>query len=343
MKTLTAYDILNIDGAIYYVCNEFNALIKYENTDQHELVSDIPDEGIYAQALVSQIFCVDKRIILIPLNAKKIWIYHLEQKMWKGIEIENPDCDYKFLKAVKFENKIYLLPSRYRKIVVLDVVSNEIEYIDIRKGMDNKIGGVYFRNDIVIHGSIIYAAYCSGGYVFKFDMSNLKYEWIEIVPESDGFSGIAYAEDKFWLSARNDSRKIYVWDGNAICKEIIIESEKKAYSRGIYIIDKKIYVKKENKTLVIDINDLNKISERNVSYIYVKKTKEGEEYLTYDGEYICCLEEMTKSVKLVIEEKDREKFIKERITTRDAEYFMNRGIVQEKRDFDLSDFLILMS
>ena len=343
MKTLTAYDILNIDGTLYYVCNEFNALVRCENTRRHELISNLPGESIYAQALISQIFYIDRKIVCIPLHAKKIWIFDLANNLWKGIDLDDSECRFKFMKAVRYKNKIYLFPCRYRKMVIFDFVSEKITYIDIHNGLDESDSGTYFRNDFVIKESTVYAAYCSRGYVFRFDMSTEKYEWLKLDLMCDGFSGIAYCQSKFWLLYKNDSNKLCCWNGKEDYKEFNIGNEKLGWSRGISANDKKIYIKNNNETIVVDASNLQVIKKENVSYIYFDSIQAGYEKMASDGDYIWQDKNGTNSVKLQIEDSVRETFIGERITNEDLEYIINMKVVLENKDFYISDYLGLIS
>ncbi|MBR1470030.1 MAG: hypothetical protein IJ600_00145 [Lachnospiraceae bacterium] len=340
MRTITAYDICHIGEKLYCVCNEFNALVRYDCLKRkNEFVGRIPDEQLYAKSLFSKIIHYDDKMVFIPLFAQKIWIYDYINNEWQGIEIENPDCGDKFMQAVVCGNVVYILPYKYNKMLKLNLSNYELEYVEIDEPKCELEKKIYFRSDIVIKNNRIYAAYGSGDYVFEFDLVSEKCNWVRIGTGCSGYSGIAWDGRRFWLASRTEEKpiKVYSWD-NTIYNEIEVEDYGNEFVRGIFYDDGHVFLRKNTRTIEIDINSLEVSSEDKEAYFFLKKD-DIYSALTYNGKYVY-YDDRKKEIDLKVSDEDVKVFFKNYVIKDDKNYFTEKGIVQENSLINLEAFLI---
>ena len=344
---LLSYDAIDIDDSILFFCNSFNALIEYDINKQKSHIIDImPEEEIIAQALVSQLIQIDGKIILIPLNAKKIWLYDINTKLWSGIDLYDSDKKLKFLKAVYHERYIYILPCNYNYLVKLNVTNWTIDYLDIfdKLPIEGKCNchQTIFRSDIAICNQVIFAASCFADVVLKYNMRDGKYEWIKLKANDKGFSGIAFDGIYYWISDKVDTSRIYRWDGENKCEEIAIANDHGGFIRGITVCNNSIYVKKNNETVVLGINDVSNEQKLEKPLIFMKidfEDKIFKQGLGYDGEYFWSENGKERNVKFTLDADDKRLFFGKRLSCFIEKKYIRNEIFKENEILQLRDFV----
>ena len=332
-NVVTTYDVAILGHKHYFVCNEMNCLAMFnDENEEFELIDSIPEESILSERLVSRIITLDSSLVLIPLNAHKIWLYDLDKINWRGIEIKDGDIEYKFMSAVHMGNRIYLLPCKYKELLILNTQNYEVEYIDI--SLQNKKFDVLFRSSIVVKDDHIYAACCSDDYILKIDMTLNTYQWIHIDGGSSGFSGIAYNGKLFFISPRNNSRNIYSWKENEPVRKIELAVEDKGSIRGIVADEKEITVFRDDCLITVIECDFNNLTITKEADVFCKIEGEISNRMSFDGNYTCKVDGMYKSVEFVLSKKDTDNFINQR-----ANKLPQERIYVESGMFNLSNFI----
>ena len=303
MKKIAFEDCVRVDESLYMIERNYNAIYSLNiKTGNLTIVGNIPGENLLASRLGAKIIYHNDDLYFSPMNAKKIWRLSLKSKQWKAYDrknILNWTTQTDMFQAIEYENKIFFIGCLYPAIIVLDTLSEKMEYIEkpyeILNSKAKKVEDACFRTDYVQIANYIYMASCVSNEVFKFDMNTYDFEFIPVGDESFKYSGIAYDEKSFFLSPRKNT-PIVIWDGNTGVKNIELPSTFKnrdemifggvCYDEGKLIFpacfwDKSIVI--ENKT-EIKIEDVSyyfykRIDEKTV----VSLSKTNEIMIRYDG------------------------------------------------------------
>ncbi|WP_024866222.1 hypothetical protein [Butyrivibrio sp. FCS014] len=338
-KKMTSYDVLHVGNDYYYISNEFNMLIRSTVDNKCEIIGCIPDERLNAESLVSQMLHINNTIVMIPLNAKKIWIFDIDNRNWHGIRIDDEDCKYKFMRAIRKGSKLYLLPSKYRRVIILNILTYEIKYIDIEDKTKGICNSTFFRADVVCFDHMLYAAYCGGDYVLAFDMTRETYEWKKVGANCDGYSGIAWDGKKFWLLPRKDEKRVVLWDGKTLMGKVEIHTSNGGINRGIIAVQNKVYVNRDNETIVIDCDKAKDEGEREPAYFFYNIIDNKIHYLRYNNEYTWIKDGLRHTDLLEL----HEEAIKNFAVKNDSNSVIDGEVVCENELFGISDFLSFVS
>ena len=334
---LTAYDVLCFgDDDYYYFCNEFNMLIRSSGANEKEIVGHIPEEKLCAGSLVSQMILANDKIVLVPLNAKKIWIYEIDSQKWQGIEIEDENCEYKFMRAVQEGYRLYLLPCRYKKMIVLDISTKQISYIDIEDKERGICGSIFFRSDVVRKENVVYAAYCGGDYVFEFNIIEEIFEWKKVGANCTGYSGIVFCNNKFWLLPKLDEKRVICWDGDSAWGEVKIMSYNSGVNRGLAAINNKVYVMRDNDTIVINCDVERDEGERKTAYFFFENNN-SISFLQYDSQYTLIKDNITHTITLELLHEVIHRYFKANIHI--EEFITDTKVVRESELIGIEELL----
>ncbi|MBE5831473.1 MAG: hypothetical protein E7306_07015 [Butyrivibrio sp.] len=342
-KKLTTYDVLHVGDSFYYVCNEFNLLIKFTGKGEHKIIGVIPEESLDAKALISQMMLINERIILIPLNAKNIWIYQINNQKWHCIRIENESCEYKFMKAIQEANKLYFFPSRYKKMIVLDVLTDEVRYIEIADKSQGICNSTFFRSDIVVKDKMVYAAYCGGDYIFEFNLLDETYEWKKVGTDVQGYCGIAWDSEKFWLLSKMNEKKVFTWDGKASVGTVEIATSDRGRNRGITVISGEIIVLRDNESITMNLNANKDSCDRAPAYFFCKKNANTTSFLRYNSEYTWIQNDAEHRINLTLSDKMINNYFSGKMDIKESYFFSHNEVVTENELFRISDFVKVLS
>lgn len=221
MKKVAFEDCVRVDESLYMIERNYNVIyhLNIYNGDL-SIIGSIPGESIFASRLGSKIIHHNGDLYFSPMNAKKIWRFNIKSRQWKSYErkdISNWTTQTDMFQAIAYKNKIFFIGCLYPAIIVLDTISDKMEYIEepykILNLKAKEVGDACFRTDYVQIDNNIYMASCVTNEVFKFNMDTYEFDFISIGDEQFKYSGIAYDGKNFFLSPRKNT-PIVIWDGH---------------------------------------------------------------------------------------------------------------------------------
>jgi len=157
---------------IWLVHGKMNIFMRYcisENTTN--IIGTVPNEVMIHERLYSAIYKWGNKIFLIPLHAREIAIYYIDEGKFDKIPIANSD-EYEnrilFCTAYTIGKYLYCIPGFYDSILKINMESNEVEYILIKENKD------LYLNDSTRIGNTIIAVYSNSylNHVLFFDMES---------------------------------------------------------------------------------------------------------------------------------------------------------------------------
>lgn len=147
---------------------------------------------------------MQNKFILIPYNAKDIYIYDIDRG--QGIKLvlsESHDITGLFSGSIEYNEKLFLIPESYPAIVCIDILKLEIiefkECIStFRLGKKNEL---IFSLAYLKIENILYLASGNLSRILIFNMDNGTYEIKKIGNCSYGYGHMIFDGEYFWLSA----------------------------------------------------------------------------------------------------------------------------------------------
>ena len=249
------------EGELWFFAKYFNGLLKLNiETGEMNIVSKIISYEYQKERLFVKLLEYQNLIVCIPMSAKEIWIYHIMDDIWESIPIHDKDDISgfgKFFQAFIYCNKVYMIPAFYEKIVILNLESYKVEYIeflDFEAKKEQEINkDSYFRSSYAIVDNILYLASCNDNRILKFDLRTHINEWLSLNVSTSRFAGVIYDGNKFWLAPRKQGN-VVIWDGDKCCKELIIPQLPEAYYQGIIINKSEMIISGQSECGNIIIN-----------------------------------------------------------------------------------------
>jgi hypothetical protein len=299
MKKLFGADCIKIGSKIFMFAQEFNLLYSVdEETGEISFVSKMPGEPMDLRRLSSRFLRYKNTIILLPRNANGICIYDLDKCTWKriGIEDRNTGFVHRFICGTIYENELILVGCRYPAIVVVNLNTYEVEYIDAvyDKFRENikEINDYYTGTSMAVVDNKLYAASCLSNQVLIFDLKTHEWSWQKVGKEGNRYAGIAWDGKNFWLALRVKSG--FVKWNFASTEEYLFGENDKIDNNDDNIFQGAIYDGKNviftgmgsRKTYVVnpdlpDVMDDIKIIDK--SYLFWKKIDEVNFAMTSEG------------------------------------------------------------
>lgn len=166
-------------------------------------------------------FTTVKRIkdkwVLVPYNAKDIYIYDDEGKGSKLVLPEASEGGGLFIGLVEYCGKVFLIPDRYPAIVQINMDNKQVyEYKECIEPFRSKNrAGRVFVYAYLKKGEYLYLASARESKMVIFNMKNGAYEIKEIGNYPYGYDHMIYDGIFFWLVASNENSRIVRWDENS--------------------------------------------------------------------------------------------------------------------------------
>lgn len=212
-------DCVLVKDKIYFFSRDWNALYVADlKSKRTEFVSTMPEEDILARRLCAGIMYHQGMLILIPMTARKIWIYDLKNDEWKGLEranITEKDYHKEIFRAVEYKNNLFLIGSNYPAIIRMNMDTYKLEYLTepyTFLGQLKTEKECYFRSDFCLKDNRLLLASCLNNFVLCIDLDTFDFEWCKVGNEEFRYSGIAWDGEWYWLSPRTGT-PIVKWDG----------------------------------------------------------------------------------------------------------------------------------
>jgi WD40 repeat protein len=279
-------DFIIRENEMWFFSKTFNGLMKMNIfSGKVDMISKIPLYKYEENRLVSKIIDVGDRLFCIPMDADEIWIYSITKDSWKSIGLDTYSEKKiwgKFFQAFLLGNELYLMPSKYSKIAIVDIETEKIDYIAFEderiKAKQAEINDCYFRTDIAKVDEKIYLASCVDNRVLVIDTKDKACSLHCVGKSSNRYSGIIYECGQFWLSPRKDGN-VVIWDGGDDYEEIIIPQLEDAFYMGIISYDDCIVISGLNECGNIIINKRShEITVKDGIYYLANKVTEDGKY-----------------------------------------------------------------
>ncbi len=223
MKNVYMVNCTRVDNELFFVSSERNILYSMDlNNKEIRILEEYPDEEDYDQpALFGNILSYNHKLILVPLVAKKLWIYDLINRCWDSILFDEDISSvvYKFFGSFIHNQYIYLLGHYYKGIVRVDIENKTIRKIDMDLRENRKNDGFFFWDFIIKNNHCILPS-LSSNQIVDFDFKTNQTRYIDIGGRNNQYVGITWDGKYYWLSPRRNGKYVR-WDG----MEEVIEYE----------------------------------------------------------------------------------------------------------------------
>ncbi len=274
-------DCALVENKVYFFSRDWNGLyIADLKTKETKLIGIMPEENVLSKRLCVGITYYNEKLILIPMRAKKIWIYDLINGQWKGLKrkyIADGNSQNEIFRAVKYKDSLFLIGSNYPAIIQMDLNTYKLRYLtepyDFLKPI-KKEEECYFRCDFLLENNQIILASCLTNFVLRVNLDTFDFMWYEVGEKNFRYSGISYDGENYWLSPRKGT-SIVKWDGKERTEYFPLpknlDSDKYNFLGVQYCNGKLIFPGMlQNKTLIIDSSDTNNVEVYEGQYLFYK-------------------------------------------------------------------------
>ncbi len=266
-KKLTFEAIAIKDDVGYASDYNRNSLFKVDmKTGECTFIRLFDDEPVNLRRLHCTAVWIDKKIYFIPGSGNKIAVFYPEDNSIESIQIPLPKSkqfsfyksQFKFIRAVKYKENLWLIPCSYPGILKLNMQTKKIQVLD--KWLENDT--YFFRAGLYVNDNKIVIANGKSNAVLNFDMEKESGNIIHIGSENNGVMSICKEGDVYWFAPRLPG-SIVAW--NPLTDTVTefdeypqeFESGKIVFSY-VYSLKNKIFFlpAKANKTIVFNNGNL---------------------------------------------------------------------------------------
>ncbi len=341
--TMLAESAVIIDGIIYCVCKNMSLLFSIDTKNgEIELIGNLPKEKFFLNQCCRKIINYENKLVFIPYNAKYIHIYDVENRTW--IEIDYPDSiseGYKYIEGAIYNNKIIMIGACAKNIIELDMTDYKVKIINTYFDKYEKFVDLFCRSGFSIINNCIYIALAVSNEVLIINLDNYEFE-VKIVG-NNGYSGITFDGEYFWLTPRR-GEKVIKWDGNREIVKIELpfsQEENKCNYGGVYFIDNKIYLHGfEGRCSAVIDKEGNCTVDKN-TYIFFEEVNHNSALgQTWDGKLIWFSLEKEQCYDCCIDRNKLDSYISKIV---DFSVFAENDIIWEKSLYGLESFLNCIS
>lgn len=283
-------------------------------TGKIEIVGCVPEELFFKDRLVGEFLRWKDQFVLIPCNAKNIWIVDKKFEHWEKIELKYVDPRLKFLRAIIIDNKIYALRHFYPYSICVDLETREVAKMHVTDGD-------FFTSAVNIESEIYYPS-CDSNKIFKYNVETGR--MVEFKAGTETYNAILHFDNNFYLAPRG-GRQLLVWN----------EREERTIpinycnALGIFEFEKKIYVAaygENNESFYIDSDGC--VKEWNLAKKFrLAKSLDDETYclMDYDGK-IYIFDRTACEIKIFLSEIDEDEM---KAQASKSKYVMKGEVCQE--------------
>ena len=194
---------------IYFSCNIFNALFRYElKTGKTEHLGIFEDEPLLAMGLHQKAFGWNEKIVFAPASANALCIFDPADNSVEYVKLPGTEGETG-IDAVLFDDKVWIFyVSKKCPIYVVDLKTRSYEKLEsITKKLANVIRPgkkTAFYTRCAVEGGYIYSAVWGTDTVLKADLKSGSFELIQIPVKGIQLSGVAYSDENLYLTALSD-------------------------------------------------------------------------------------------------------------------------------------------
>lgn len=130
-RYITTFDAYCNNESVWLFAIEYNALFKKELKKNDDMIylGSFPNEKFFQWRLYSSVVEFENKLYFIPCSANNLGIYDLNKSEFRSVDIgiekeddlENPRYQKKFVSGVIYNDKLYMIPCCYDKLVVFDL------------------------------------------------------------------------------------------------------------------------------------------------------------------------------------------------------------------------------
>lgn len=343
-----AYNCVRNESKIYFINYDMNMVYYWDFVEKAPHILDAPpEEDIFTQGLYGNILCSNNKLILVPLNATKIWMYDLHNEEWTGVGIpNNKSKGNHFFGGMLNGNWIYLFGYNYQGILKVNICTCEVIHISIDEAFfdSNYADKGLFNWNYVVNNNYLLTPFMCVNKILQLNLQTDEVAYINVGDCSNTYSGIAWDGEKYWLSPR-EGQKYVIWDGDRAAQEFTVPKSincKGQYFGGAYDVAGKILFTSFVKTsLLFEKDNISTPIQMKQSYIFAKHISDNELILgdakgnivLYDGE---------KEVILNTEIPDSEYYEFLKAEKDRGRLWTRQEVLREKVGFILIDYLKLI-
>lgn len=335
-----------LDENMYYMVSMYTGFVFCINCDTGDIsvIENIPPNYPIGKNSFSGICKCGDKLVLIPLLANDIWMYDLNNNMWQSISLPTKvrNITNKFFDCCVYSNYIYMFGHYYSGIIKLNIEDLSIKEIEVTFDSDD-IERSFFNYNSYIIGSYLYIPSCQTNCVVKIRLKDDSYELIYLGSGHEGFSGMTFDGEEFWLSPRKNG-PIIRWNGDKKVEEFILpkEFERKDFYFGSAVNCENyiLFAGFSNLSVIIDLNQNKKMTVLNKGFAHTYKSND-QKIVLQDDEGLYLIDKMKKQKicsnfisddKLVISEEFKGKY---------GGYF-DASIINEQNGYTLNDFISII-
>jgi len=265
------------------LCKE-NGVVKY--------IGKFPGEEYVYLPLFSEIVRYNNELYFIPCGAKAIAVYNLADGSFRRMLFPHKSkSEFYSLKALKWEENIYLFPSIGEGIYKISLVDNSIEvYSEWKADIPEEAvaSNGWLSAACVVQNNLAFFAFLTCKKIMRYNLENDSYQ-IWSIGEGLGYSTIAFDGDKFWLSPRGEG-SIVAWKPEqgilAEYNEYPVNFRGGSYSSS-FVWDKYCWIFPNGANKVLKINtSTGEISEDNLLAAFCEK--EDSKYAIWHTPFTFC-------------------------------------------------------
>lgn len=217
---LIAEDCVRVGDKIYFIAKNFNIIFNLElSSGNIGIVDSLPKERMLEDRLGAKIVSFGDYLYFAPMKAKKIWRYDISNAQWKSYELKHiadNEMPYYFMITVEYKDRLFFVGGNYPAIVVLDLKTEEISYIESpmneRMSVKKDAKDSFFRSDYVLKDNCMLLASCIKNEVLRLNLDTYEYEYLPVGESDYKYSGIGYDGQNYFLSPRG-MKPAVLWDG----------------------------------------------------------------------------------------------------------------------------------
>lgn len=245
-------EIIQVENGIIFFSPEGNGLYFLKKGRKEAELLAYFGEGLEAlpyKAIVK----AGNKIFLPPCKADDIAVYDCDTKklqtagLDKALVRENDF--FKFWTSIAYGDYVYFAGHYYSAIIKMNVHTLELAYLtdwvgkieEKRKLQDEPyLGSGMIQEDIALFPC------CCTNAILILNLKTDETEICEIQTDIEGFNGICFSEDAYWLTSRN-SREIIMWNKSTDYVETLaVESEKQNTGKPLFrppiMLDRQLYL-----------------------------------------------------------------------------------------------------
>ena len=251
---------VKVNNNIYFMLEDYNLLCCCNLANEEvDVLGSIPEEAIDGKRLCGKILEWKEKLVLLPLNAKKIWIYDLSNRIWDSIEIDHPNIAFKFLEGLIYNDILYAFGHWYPGIVKIELFNGESTYIDCEKMKNGR--DELFGTQIAQKNEKVILPVCNQDVILEFDLSDSTIHERKIENEGNGFTAALYQNDVLWLASRKGQTIINV-DENGNENRIIGKKIDELFFHGFVLFHDELYLPSSHfsEMIIVEKKGIKKIN-----------------------------------------------------------------------------------